>query len=168
MASQDNLKAKQAVIEEIKEKFEKAQSAVIIDYMGINVAQADAMRKKLREANIDYVVYKNKMAERAIQGTEYEELTSILAGPSAFAFSYDDPIAPARVLNGIIKEYKKMEFKGGIIEGAYYDAEGIKAIAALPGREELIAKFMGSIQSPISKLVRTFQAIADDKEEAGA
>ncbi|MGI6752103.1 MAG: 50S ribosomal protein L10 [Anaerovoracaceae bacterium] len=166
MASQENLKIKQAVIEEIKEKFEKAQSAIVIDYMGINVAQADAMRKKLREADVDYVVYKNKMAERAIQGTDYAELTSILAGPSAFAFSYDDPIAPARVLNGIIKEYKKMEFKGGMIEGVYYDAEGVKAIASLPGREELIAKFMGSIQSPVSKLVRTFKAIADDKEEA--
>lgn len=164
MASKENLQAKQTVINEIKEKFEKAQSTVIVDYMGITVAEADAMRKKLREADVDYTVYKNKMAERAIQGTPFAELASILKGPSAIAFSYEDAITPARVLNGIMKDLKKMEFKGGIIEGTFYDAEGIKTIASLPGREELIAKFMGSVQSPVSKLVRTFQAVADAKE----
>jgi large subunit ribosomal protein L10 len=98
---------------------------------------------------------------RAIEGTEYEGLKEVLSGPSAFAISYDDAVAPARVISGIIKEYKKMEFKAGVIEGKYYDAEGVKAIAALPSREELLAKFMGSIQSPVSKFVRTLQAIAD-------
>lgn len=161
--SEKHLKEKQAIIDEIKEKLSKAQSAVIIDYMGISVAQADAMRKKLRDANVDYTVYKNKLVERAIKDTEFEALKDSLAGPSAFAISYDDAIAPARVLNGIIKEYKKMEFKAGIIEGTLYDADGVKTIASLPSREELIAKFMGSVQSPISKLVRTFQAVADAK-----
>ena len=163
--SVEHLKQKQAVIDEIKEKLEKAQSAVVIDYIGISVAQADAMRRKLREANVDYTVYKNTLVSRAIEGTKYEALKDVLSGPSAFAFSYDDAIAPARVLSGVIKEYKKMDFKAGVIEGTYYDADGVKAIAALPSRDELIAKFMGSIQSPVSKFVRTLQAVADAKAE---
>ncbi|MBE6031182.1 MAG: 50S ribosomal protein L10 [Clostridiales bacterium] len=156
---------KQIIIDEIKEKLEKAQSAVVIDYIGITVEQADAMRKKLREANVDYTVYKNTLVKRAIAGTKYEELAQVLDGPSAFAISYDDATAPARVLNDVIKEYKKMSFKAGVVEGTYYDAAGIEAVAAIPSRDVLIAKFMGSIQSPVSKLVRTFQAIADDKAE---
>ena len=164
--SVEHLKQKQEVIDEIKEKLEKAQSAVVVDYIGITVAQADAMRKKLREANVDYTVYKNTLVSRAVEGTKYEALKEVLSGPSAFAISYDDAIAPARVINGIIKEYKKMEFKAGVIEGTFYNADGVKAIATLPSREELIAKLMGSIQSPVSKAVRTLQAIADAKAEA--
>ena len=157
-------KEKQKIVEEIKGKLERAKAAIVIDYIGITVAQADAMRKKLREANVDYTVYKNTLARRAVEGTEYEELTQVLEGPSAFAISYDDAVAPAKEINDVIKEYKKMEFKAGVIEGTFYDAEGIQKIATIPSREELIAKFMGSINSPISKLVRTFQAVADAKE----
>ncbi|MCI5884505.1 MAG: 50S ribosomal protein L10 [Clostridiales bacterium] len=157
--------AKQVVIDEIKAKLEKAESAVVIDYIGITVAEADAMRKNLREANVDYTVYKNTLVKRAIEGTEYEPLADVLEGPSALAISYDDATAPARVLNEAIKSYKKMEFKGGVVEGEFLDKEGIQAIADIPSRDVLIAKFMGSIQSPVSKLVRTFQAIADAKAE---
>ncbi len=123
------------------------------------------MRKKLREANVDYTVYKNTLVKRAIAGTQYEELAQVLDGPSAFALSYDDATAPARVLDEVMKDYKKMSFKAGVVEGVYYDAKGIEAIASIPGRDQLIAKFMGSVQSPVSKLVRTFQAIADAKTE---
>ena len=157
--------AKQVVVDEIKAKLEKAESAVVIDYIGITVAEADAMRKNLREANVDYTVYKNTLVKRAIEGTEYEPLADVLEGPSALAISYDDATAPARVLNEAIKSYKKMEFKGGVVEGEFLDKEGIQAIADIPSRDVLIAKFMGSIQSPVSKLVRTFQAIADAKAE---
>ncbi len=156
---------KQVIIDEIKGKLENAQSAVVIDYMGINVAQADEMRKRLREANVDYTVYKNTLVKRAIEGTEYAPLAEVLEGPSAIAISTEDATAPARVLNGIIKDFKKMELKAGVVEGTYYDKAGIEQIAEIPSRDELIAKFMGSIQSPVSKLVRTFQAIADAKAE---
>ena len=165
MPSAEHLKEKQAVIAEIKDKLGRARSAVVIDYIGITVAEADAMRRKLREADVDYTVYKNKLMERAIVGTEYAQLECVLSGPSAFAISYGDAVAPTRVLNGIIKEYKKMEFKAGVIEGIFYDAEGLKQIAALPTRDELIARFLGSVLSPVGKLVRTFKAIADDKEK---
>ncbi|HIV80813.1 MAG TPA: 50S ribosomal protein L10 [Candidatus Avanaerovorax faecigallinarum] len=155
---------KQQIIDEIKGKLETAQSAVVIDYMGINVAEADAMRKKLREAGVDYTVYKNTLMKRAIDGTDFAPLADVLEGPSAIAISSEDATAPARVLNEIIKDFKKMEFKAGVVEGTFYDKAGIEKIADIPSREVLIAKFMGSIQSPISKAVRTFQAIADAKE----
>ncbi len=156
--------AKQVIIDEIKEKLDGAQSAVVIDYMGTTVAQADAMRKKLREANVDYTVYKNTLIKRAIEGTEFAPLADVLDGPSAIAISKDDATAPARVLKEVIDEFKKMEFKAGVVEGAFYDQNGIKEIANIPSRDVLIAKFMGSIQSPVSKFVRTVQAIADAKE----
>lgn len=162
--SVESLQAKQAVIDEIKGKFERAKSAVVIDYMGITVEEADAMRKQLREAGIDYTVYKNTLVNRAIQGTEYESLSQVLSGPSAFAFGYEDATAPARELNSVIKKLDKMSFKAGIVEGEFYDQNGILEIAKLPSREELIAKFMGSIKSPVSKLVYLLQAIADQKE----
>ena len=158
--------AKQVIIDEIKEKLNGAQSAVVIDYMGTTVAEADAMRKELREANVDYTVYKNTLIKRAIEGTEFESLRDILEGPTALAISKEDATAPARILKGVFDRYKKMSFKAGVVEGNFYDQEAIKEIANIPSRDVLIAKFMGSIQSPVSKLVRTFQAIADDKQEA--
>jgi large subunit ribosomal protein L10 len=159
-------KQKQVIIDEIKDKFERAESAVVIDYIGITVAEADAMRKKLREADVDYTVYKNTLVKRAIEGTQFEELAEILEGPSGFAFSYTDATAPARVLNDSIKAYKKMEFKGGFVEGQYYDKANIEQIAAIPSRDELISKFMGSIQSPIANFARVVGQIAEKKEEA--
>ncbi len=156
--------AKQVVIDEIKAKLAEAKSAVVIDYIGITVAEADEMRKNLREADVDYTVYKNTLVKRAIEGTEFESLGEVLEGPSAFAFGYDDVTAPARVLNKAIKDYKKMAFKAAVVEGDFYDAAAVEKLANIPGREELIAKFMGSIQSPVSKAVRTFAAIAEAKE----
>ena len=164
--SVENLKIKSAIVDEIKGKLENAQSVVVVDYMGTTVAQADAIRKKLREANVDYTVYKNTLIKRAIEGTEFAPLADVLDGPSAIAISKEDATAPARVLNEVIKDFKKMEFKAGVVEGTFFDKDGIQAIADIPSREILIAKFMGSIQSPVSKAVRTFQAIADAKAEA--
>ncbi|MCQ2554835.1 MAG: 50S ribosomal protein L10 [Clostridia bacterium] len=158
--------AKQVIIDEIKEKLNGAQSAVVIDYMGITVAQADAMRKKLREANVDYTVYKNTLVKRAIEGTEFEPLKDALEGPSGLAISKEDATAPARVLKEVIDDFKKMSFKAGVVEGKFCDQAQITEVANIPGRDVLIAKFLGSIQSPVSKAVRTFQAIADAKAEA--
>lgn len=159
---------KQAIIDEIKDKFERAESAVVVDYMGITVEQANAMRKKLREANVDFTVYKNTLVKRAIDGTDYAPLAEVLEGPSAFAFSFDDATAPARVLDGSMKEFKKMSFKGGIVEGEYYDKDAIAQVASIPSREVLISKFMGSIQSPISSFARVVKQIAEAKDGAEA
>ena len=156
---------KQVIIDEIKEKLENAEAAVVIDYMGITVAEADSMRKQLREADVDYTVYKNTLVKRAIEGTKYEGLADALAGPSALAISQTDATAPARVLNKVMEEFKKMEFKAGVIEGELFDAAGVQAIADIPSRDELIAKFMGSIQSPIANFARVINQIAEQKGE---
>ena len=162
--SVESLKIKSAVVDEIKAKLDGAQSAVVIDYMGTTVEQATAMRKALREAGVDYTVYKNTLIAKAIEGTQYEDLKSALAGPTALAISKEDAIAPARIINKAIKATSKMAFKVGIVEGITYDAAGLQTLASIPSRDELIAKFMGSIQSPVSKFVRTLAAIADAKE----
>ena len=162
--SVESLKIKQAVVDEIKAKLDGANSAVVIDYLGTTVEQATAMRKALREAGVDYTVYKNTLMTRALEGTAFEELKNVLSGPSAIAISKDDAVAPVRVIAKAMKDTEKMAFKAGIVEGVFYDAEGIKALSNIPSREVLLAKFLGSIQSPVSKAVRTFQAIADAKE----
>ncbi len=159
---------KQAVIDEIKGKLEGAKAAVLVDYMGITVAQADALRKELRENDIDYTVYKNTLMKRAVAGTEFEELGNAMEGPSAIAISTVDATAPGRILKKNIKDFGKMEFKAGVIEGTFYDKDGMEQIASIPSREELLAKFLGSIQSPVGKFVRTLAAIAEDKGGAPA
>ena len=159
------IKTKSAIVDEIKAKLEGAESVVVIDYIGTTVEQATAMRKKLREADVDYTVYKNTMIARAVEGTAFEGIKDSLEGPSALAISKSDAVAPARVINSAIKEYNKMAFKVGYVEGILYDAEGLTQIANIPSRDELIAKFMGSIQSPVGKFVRTLAAIAEAKAE---
>lgn len=158
-------KQKETVIDEIKSKLDGAQSAVVVDYLGITVSEANELRKRLREANVDYRVYKNTMMRRAIEGTEFEPLGEALKGSSALAVSKEDATAPARLLKKAIDDFQKMELKGGIVEGKYYDQESITEIASIPSRDVLIAKFMGSIQSPVGKFVRTLNAIAEAKAE---
>ena len=165
--SEESLKIKKAVVAEIKDKFERAQSAVVIDYMGINVDEANNLRKHLRENSVDYTVYKNTLVQKAVEGTEYEEIAQVLSGPSAFAFGYEDATAPARELKKFMKQINKMSFKAGLVEGKYMDAAGIEAIADLPSREELIAKFMGSISSPIQKFAYLMKAVAEKIEAEG-
>lgn len=165
--SEESLKVKKAVVAEIRDKFDRAQSAVVIDYMGINVDEANSLRKHLRENAVDYSVYKNTLVRKAVEGTEYEEIAQVLSGPSAFAFGYEDATAPARELKKFMKQINKMNFKAGMVEGKYFDAEGIDAIASLPSREELIAKFMGSISSPIQKFAFLMKAVAEKLEEEG-
>ena len=159
---------KQAVIDEIKEKLDGAKAAILIDYMGTTVAQADDLRKRLREGEVDYTVYKNTLMKRAVAGTEFEPLGDAMKGPSAIAISKTDATAPGRILKKAMKDFNKMEFKASVVEGTFYDKEGTEQIASIPSREELIAKFMGSIQSPVSKFVRTLAAIAEDKGGAPA
>jgi large subunit ribosomal protein L10 len=166
--SEQAKQAKQVIIDEIKEKLDGAQSAVLVDYMGITVAEADSMRKKFREADVDYSVYKNTLMKRAVEGTEFEALAECMSGPSAIAISKTDATAPARIVKECIDDFKKMEFKGGVVEGEFYDQDRIQKIANIPSREILISKFMGSIQSPVGKFVRTLAAISEAKAEGGA
>lgn len=154
------IEQKQAVVNEIKEKMEKAASVVMVDARGLTVEQDTALRKQLREAGVDYKVYKNTMVHFAIQGTQFEGLDQYLAGPSAFAFSYEDATTAAGILNKASKEAKALEFKAGIVEGVVYDAEGMKQVADIPSREVLLSKLLGSFKSPISSFARVIDQIA--------
>ena len=159
--------AKQVVIDEIKERFEGAVSVVAVDYLGLTVEEADKLRSDLRKEDVQFTVYKNTLIKRAIDGTPFEALGEgdTLKGSTALAFCTEDATASARIIKKAIKDFNKMSFKGGIVEGEVYDKAQIEEFAAIPSREELIARFMGSIQSPMTKLALTLKAIAE-KEEA--
>lgn len=159
------VEAKQVVVNEIKEKLSKAKSIVMVDARGLTVEQDTAFRKKLRQAGVDYKVYKNTMVRFAVQGTEFEGLSAHLAGPSAFAISYDDPMTAARVITKEVKAINALEFKAGYVEGTVYDAEGMQAIADIPSKEELLSKLLGSFKSPMASFARLVNAVAEKSGE---
>ena len=152
---------KKPIIEEISANIKDAQSVVLVDYRGLTVEQDTNLRKQLREAGITYKVYKNTMMNFAFKGTDCESLAPYLEGPSAIAISTTDATAPARVLCKFAKDAKKLEVKGGIVEGVAYDADGIAEIAKIPSREELLSKLLGSIQSPIANFARVMKQLAE-------
>lgn len=160
------IEEKQVVVNEIKEKLEKSASVVLVDGRGLTVEQDTALRKKLREAGVDYKVYKNTMINLAVQGTQYEGLAPYLEGPTTVAFSYDDATTAASIINANLKEYKNLEFKAGVVEGTLYDAEGMKVIAGIPSRDVLLSKLLGSFKSPMSSFARVIDQIAKKDEEA--
>ncbi len=152
---------KQPIVQEISENVKDAQSVVVVDYRGLTVAEDTELRKQLREAGVTYKVYKNTLMNFAFKGTDFESLAPVLEGPSAIAISSADATAPARILAKFAKTAPALEMKAGVVEGTFYDAEGIKAIAAVPSREELLSKFLGSIQSPITNFARVLKQIAE-------
>ena len=153
---------KQPIVQEISDTIKNAASVVVVDYRGLTVAEDTQLRKNLREAGVTYKVYKNTYVSRAVEGTEFESLREVLEGPSAFAVSADDATAPARVLSEFAKKAPALELKAGVVEGTYYDVEGIKVIASVPSREVLISKLLGSLQSPITNLARVLNQIAEN------
>ena len=152
---------KQPIVQEISEQIKDAQSVVVVDYRGLTVAEDTQLRKQLREAGVDYKVYKNTLVNFAIKGTDFESLSDVLEGPNAFAISTTDATAPARVIAKFAKTAPALEIKAGVVEGTFYDADGMKAIATIPSREELLSKFLGSIQSPITNFARVINQIAE-------
>lgn len=159
---------KQVIVNEIKEKLEKATSAVLVDARGLSVDQDTALRKQLREAGVDYKVYKNTMMNFAVQGTQFEGLKDYFEGPSAIAICYEDPTVAASIMNKFMKDAKQLEFKAGVIEGVCYDAKGMVAVADIPSREVLLSKLLGSFKSPMASFARVIKAIAEKDAEAEA
>jgi len=159
---------KQPIIDEISAVIKDAQSVVVVDYRGLTVAEDTQLRKQLREAGVSYKVYKNTLVSRAVEGTEFESLRDSLEGPNAFAVSTEDATAPARVLAEFAKKAPNLEIKAGVVEGTFYDAEGMKVIANVPSREVLLSKLLGSLQSPITNLARVLNQIAEKGGAADA
>ncbi len=160
-----NLDRKKAIVEEIKEKFEKSQSAVVVDYRGLTVEEVTELRNKFREANVEYKVYKNNLVKIAIKDTDFEGLSADLTGPNAIAFGIEDAVAPAKIVKDFSKDHEKLELKSGVVESVYYDNKMILEIANLPSKEELIGRFMGSIKAPVSNFAYFLTNLAKEKEE---
>ncbi len=154
---------KKPIVNEISERIKDAKSVVIVDHRGLTVAEDTELRKSLREAGVTYKVYKNTMMNFAFKGTDCEGLTEYLEGPSAIAISTEDSTAPARILVKFAKGAPALEIKGGVVDGTVYDNKGIAQIAAVPSKEELLGKLLGSIQSPIANMARVLNQIAESK-----
>ena len=152
---------KQPIVQEIAESLKDAQSAVVVDYRGLTVEQDTKLRKAMREAGITYKVYKNTLMKRAFVGTAYEALNESLEGPNAIAISTTDATAPARMVASFAKEIPNLEMVAGVVEGQFYDAKGMQAISQIPGREILLGRLLGSMQSPIANFARVIKQIAE-------
>lgn len=161
-----NRQVKEAKVAEIREKLEKAQGVVFAKYQGLTVAEDTELRKKLREAGVEYRVYKNTLVARAAKEINMDGIDSTLEGPVSIAFGYEDATAPARVLNNFAKDHKKLELKAAVVNGKVFDAEQVKKLATIPPKEVLIAKLLGSFKAPLSNLVYVLNAVKESKETA--
>lgn len=157
---------KAPIVQEISDSIKDAQSVVIVDYRGLTVAEDTQLRKQLREAGVTYKVYKNTFMNFAFKGTEFESLSDVLEGPNAIAISTTDATAPARILAEFAKKAPALEIKAGVVEGNFYDTEGMKSISSIPSREVLLSRLLGSMQSPIANFARVIKQIAEKDENS--
>ena len=160
MPSEKVLEAKKAQVESIVEALKGAATGVLVDYRGLSVEEDTQLRNKLREAGVKYFVVKNTLLRLAANQVGLEELDSILNGPTALAIS-EDPVAPAKVIADFAKENDKMEIKSGFMDGKVLTLAEVDQLAKTPSKETLIAKIMGSLNSPISGLARLLSTIVD-------
>ncbi|HEK9103167.1 50S ribosomal protein L10 [Bacillus pfraonensis] len=162
------IETKQQVVTEIADKLRESKSTIVVDYRGLTVSEATELRKNLREAGVEFKVYKNSLTRRAAESVEMAELNEFLTGPNAIAFSNEDVVAPAKVLNDFAKDHEALEIKAGVIEGKLVTLDEVKAIATLPSREGLLSMLLSVLQAPIRNLALATKAVADQKEEQGA
>lgn len=171
-----NLDDKKAVVAEVSAELANAQAVVVAEYRGLEVGQITVLRAKARESGVYLRVLKNTLVKRAVEGTPFDGLTSQMFGPLIYGIS-SDPVASARVMQDFAKENDKLVIKGGAMPHHVMDANGVKALASMPSREELLAKLLGTMQAPVtkfvqtlnevpSKFVRTVAALRDSKETA--
>ena len=171
------LEDKKAIVDELKERLERTQVAILTDYKGLDVAAINDLRRKLREENIEYQVVKNTLLLRAAEGTDAELMKDHFKGPSAVALSYEDPVAPAKVLTQFAKDNQALEIKAGVMDGKYLDVTDLKALADLPSREVLLGQLVGVMNNVPTSFVRVvaevprqmlnvLNAIKDQKEAA--
>jgi large subunit ribosomal protein L10 len=163
----------------LKERLEKSKVVILTDYKGLDVDAMTELRAKLREAEIEYQVIKNTMLRLASEGTDVEAIKDNFKGPSAIALSFEDPVAPAKILTDFAKDHDKLEIKIGVMGGKVLELDGIKALSSLPSREELLATVLSAMNAvPTSlvtalsdvprRMVNVLQAIKDQKQEEAA
>ncbi|MBW3111348.1 MULTISPECIES: 50S ribosomal protein L10 [Bacillaceae] len=162
------LDQKKHIVGEISDKLKNSVSTIVVDYRGLDVSEVTELRKQLREAGIDFKVYKNTMVRRAAEEAGLEGLNEFLTGPNAIAFSTEEVVAPAKILNSFAKEHEALEIKAGVIEGTITSVEDVKAIAELPNREGLLSMLLSVLQAPMRNFALATKAVADQKEEQGA
>ena len=151
---------KEELVGQIKDRLNNAGAVIMADYRGLTVKEMRELRNSLREVGCELKVYKNSLAEIAIRELALPNLDAYLAGPTAIVFAGEDPVAPAKALTAFAKTHKALEVKGGLVQSQVVNAEGIKAIAALPSRDELLAKLLGTMLNPMSKIVRVLNGPA--------
>ena len=149
---------KVAVVNEVYEKLTKAQSVVLVDFRGLTVQEATELRKKLREAGVELRVTKNTLTRLAAEKADLKDLHAYLEGPTALAFGYEDPVSPAKILSDFAKDHKKLELKGGVLEGKVIDQAMVAALAELPTRDVLLGQLVGLMQAPIRNLAYVLSA----------
>ena len=157
-------KAEQVAI--VAEKMKAAASIVVVDSRGLTVDQDTVLRRNLRESGVEFKVIKNSILSRAAEEAGLEDLKELFVGPSAVAFSNEDVIAPAKILNDFAKDAEALEIKGGAIEGAVASKEEILALATLPNREGLLSMLLSVLQAPVRNVALAVKAVADNKEDA--
>ena len=162
------LDQKKHIVGEISDKLKNSVSTIVVDYRGLDVSEVTELRKQLREAGIDFKVYKNTMVRRAAEEAGLGGLNEFLTGPNAIAFSSEEVVAPAKILNNFAKEHEALEIKTGVIEGTITSVEDVKAIAELPNREGLLSMLLSVLQAPMRNFALATKAVADQKEEQGA
>jgi large subunit ribosomal protein L10 len=154
-----DLSEKKKIVENLQERFSKSAIVIITDYKGLDVATINQLRGKLKEENIEYQVVKNTLLTRASAESDVDLIKEHFIGPSAIALSYDDPVAPAKIIMDFAKEHEALEVKVGVMNGKALDAGQIKALSMLPSREELLAKFLSVLNGVPTSLVRTLSEI---------
>ncbi len=149
---------KAGVLEALRERFSKAESMVLADYRGLDVAEMTELRRKLRESQVEFAVVKNTLAWRVARDLGLEDLRPHLEGPTAIAFGMKDAVAPAKGITNFIKDKKKLEIKAGVLNGKVINLDEVKALAELPSREVLLAKALGCLRAPLAGLATVLQA----------
>lgn len=158
------LEEKKQLVQELKESFQDSVCTVITDYRGLNVAQVTELRKQLREAGVEYRVIKNTLLRRATSEIDLEGLNEHLVGPTAIAFSKEDAVAPAKVLQEFSKKNEHLKIQGGVLEGEIVNADQIKELADLPSREGLLSMLLSVLQAPVRNFALAVKAVSDQKE----
>lgn len=166
--SEATIAKKAEAVKNVNEMLTNAETAIVVDYRGLTVAEVTDLRKQLRDAGIKMMVIKNKILERAVEGTDYEDLESTFVGPTAVAFSDEDAIAPAKILKKFADDHEALEIKGGFIEKKVQTLDKINEYATLPSREDLLSMLASALQDPMRKIARAVKAVADKKSEEEA